>query len=201
MEGHAKNCAERYCELANKKTEQLHTVSPLCLDDHNFKEEELETVGELSVVCSQMVLKCLYLARIGRPDILWSVNKLALAVTRWARACDRRLARLISDIHQTHDYRQYCHVGNTAQHCRLGLFQDSDFCWWPWRLRINLRVNLMYVRKLNMCSHKLDVQEANLSISQFCRIRDYFAGCWFANGRYPCSWFVGCGDRSVTFIK
>ena len=24
-------------------------------------------------------------------------------------------------------YPQYCHVGNTAQHCRLGLFQDSDF--------------------------------------------------------------------------
>ena len=23
--------------------------------------------------------------------------------------------------------RQYCHVGNTAQHCRLSLFQDSDF--------------------------------------------------------------------------
>ena len=24
-------------------------------------------------------------------------------------------------------FRQYCHVGNTAQHCRLGLFQDLDF--------------------------------------------------------------------------
>ena len=23
--------------------------------------------------------------------------------------------------------RQYCHVGNTAKQCRLGLFQDSDF--------------------------------------------------------------------------
>ena len=23
--------------------------------------------------------------------------------------------------------RQYCHVGNTAQHCRLSLFQESDF--------------------------------------------------------------------------
>ena len=101
MEGHSKNCAERYCELANKKTEQLHTDSPLCLDDHNFKKEELETVGDLSVVCSQVVLKCLYLVRIGRPDILWSVSKLALAVTRWTRACDRRLARLISDIHHT----------------------------------------------------------------------------------------------------
>ena len=27
----------------------------------------------------------------------------------------------------THDFRQYCHVGKPAQHCRLGLFQDSDF--------------------------------------------------------------------------
>ena len=34
----------------------------------NFKEEENESVGELSTVCSQIVLKCLYLARIGRPD-------------------------------------------------------------------------------------------------------------------------------------
>ena len=47
-------------------------------------------------VCSLIVLKCPYLARTGRPDILWSVNKL-------------------------------CHVANTAQQCRLALFQDSDF--------------------------------------------------------------------------
>ena len=72
-------------------------------------------------------LKCLYLARIGRPGILWSVNKLARAITKWIDACDRRLARLISYNHHTSEYRQCCHVGNTAQHCRLGLFQDSDF--------------------------------------------------------------------------
>ena len=30
-------------------------------------------------------------------------------------------------IHHTCDYKQYCHVGNTAKQCRLGLFQDSDF--------------------------------------------------------------------------
>ena len=45
MEGHAKKCVERYCELANKKVEQLHKVSSLCLDDHQFKKEELESVG------------------------------------------------------------------------------------------------------------------------------------------------------------
>ena len=75
----------------------------------------------------KMVLKCLYLARMGRPDILWTVNKLARAVTKWTGACDKRLARLISYIHYTSDCRQYCHVGHTAQHCRLGLFQDPDF--------------------------------------------------------------------------
>ena len=49
--------AARDCDLGNKKTEQLHTVSTLCLDDHNFKKEELEAVGELSNVRSQIVLK------------------------------------------------------------------------------------------------------------------------------------------------
>ena len=38
MEGHAPKCVERYCELANKKTEQLYKVSRPCLDDHqSFK--------------------------------------------------------------------------------------------------------------------------------------------------------------------
>ena len=40
---------------------------------------------------------------------------------------DKRLNRLISYIHHTCEYKQYCHVGNTAKQCRLGLFQDSDF--------------------------------------------------------------------------
>ena len=83
MEGHAKKCVERYCELANRTTQQLHKVSTPCIDDHHFKEEELKSVGELSQVCSQIVLKCLYLARIGRPDILWSVNKLARSITKY----------------------------------------------------------------------------------------------------------------------
>ena len=76
---------------------------------------------------SQIVLKCMYLARLGRPDILWSVSKLARAITKWTRACDKRSARLISYIHHTCEFKLYCHLGSTAQQCRSGLFQDSDF--------------------------------------------------------------------------
>ena len=55
------------------------------------------------------------------------MNKLARSITRWTKACDKRLSRLISYILHTCDYKQHCHVGNTAKQCRLGLFQDSDF--------------------------------------------------------------------------
>ena len=125
MEGHDKKCVERYCELANRTTQQLYKVSTPCIDDHHVKEEELKSVGELSKV-SQIVLKCFYLARIGRPDILWSVNELARSITKWTEASDKRLSRLISYIHRTNEYKQCRHVVNTAKQCRVGLFQDSD---------------------------------------------------------------------------
>ena len=47
MEGHARKCVERYCELANKITEKLYKFSHPCLDDHQIKKEELENEGEL----------------------------------------------------------------------------------------------------------------------------------------------------------
>ena len=109
------------------RLKQLYKVSTPCIDDHHFKEEELKSVGILSKVCSQIVLKCLNLARVGRPDILWSMNKLARSITKWTEACDKRSCRLISYNHHTYEYKQYCHVGNSAKQCRLGLFQDSDF--------------------------------------------------------------------------
>ena len=38
-------CMVLYCELANKKVEQIKKVSSPCLDDHLFRQEELESVG------------------------------------------------------------------------------------------------------------------------------------------------------------
>ena len=91
------------------------------------KKEELEIGWRFVKVCYQFVLKCFHVARIERLGILWSVYKLARVVTKWTRAGDRRLVRLISYIHHTSDHRPHCHVGDTAHHCRLGLCQDCDF--------------------------------------------------------------------------
>ena len=47
MAGHAHKYVGRYCELGNKNIAQLYKVSSLCIDDHQFKQEEMETAGEL----------------------------------------------------------------------------------------------------------------------------------------------------------
>ena len=87
-------------DIANLQTKQRNNFTKSqhpALTTTNSKKKKLDPF----TVCSQFVLKCLYLARIGGPDILWSVNKLARAVTKWTKACDKRLARLISYIHHT----------------------------------------------------------------------------------------------------
>ena len=52
-------------------------------------------------VISLLSNRLLHLASIGGLDILWSVNKLARADTKWTRACDRPSARFISYFHLT----------------------------------------------------------------------------------------------------
>ena len=59
MEGHSRKCVERYCELVNEKMEQLYKVSSLYIDDHQFKQEEHESVGEISPVCSKKCIEML----------------------------------------------------------------------------------------------------------------------------------------------
>ena len=71
MSGHAEQCVDRYCELAHCIPGSLKKVATPCLGDRVLTEEELQAQGRLQDVAARIVLKCLYLARIGRPDILW----------------------------------------------------------------------------------------------------------------------------------
>ena len=193
MEEHAKKCVERHCELANKTTQQLYKLST-CIVDHHFNEEELKTVGELSKVSSQIVLKRLYLARIGRPDILWSVKKLARSITKWTKACDKRLNRMISYIHHTCEYKQYCYVSNTAKQCRLGLFQDSDFAGDLEDSKSRPGGTLCVFGSHTFFPTSWMCKKQNFSFTQFNRIRNHFFGCRIEVGWYSRPWSMG-SDR------
>ena len=52
-------------------------VSTSCLDGHHLRPEDLEIAAEFPETWSQVQLTCLYSARIGRPDLLWTVDYLA----------------------------------------------------------------------------------------------------------------------------
>ena len=46
--------------LPFQRTEQLYIVATPCMDNYQFKEEENGSIGDLSTICSQIVLKCLF---------------------------------------------------------------------------------------------------------------------------------------------
>ena len=89
---------------------------------NSFQETEITTISQMMLAAmssnSFAVVK-LATAKLKMP--------VARSLTKWTKACDNRLSRLISYIHYTCEYKQYCYVGNTAKQCRLGLFQDSEF--------------------------------------------------------------------------
>ena len=61
--------------------------------------------------------------------ILWSVNKLARSVTEWTQACDTddKQDWFLTFITQTNSDNIVMWVTRLNIHCRLELFQDSDF--------------------------------------------------------------------------
>ena len=78
-------------------------------------------------MASKIVSKFFYLARMGRPDLLWSVNALARTFTKWSVACDKRLHRLIAYTDCTKDWVQHCIVGDKPEQCKIAMFADTSF--------------------------------------------------------------------------
>ena len=118
MEGHAKKCSERHYELANKTPQSLYKVTTPCLDDHQIKKKNWHLLENLQKICSFTVRKCLYFGTFYDRK-----SQRARALFKWIKTRDERLIRLISSIHHTSELKQFCHVGNTAQQCRLNFFR------------------------------------------------------------------------------
>ena len=127
MKGQAEGTVDKYLELAKKTKADLKPVSTPCMDDHQLAPEDFEEKGTLQPVCAKIVLKALYMARITRMDILWTVNQLARDVTRWNVACDKRLYRLICYVHTHGSYKQDCWVGDAPENILVAPFSDASF--------------------------------------------------------------------------
>ena len=152
---------------------QLHALMTI-----NSKKMNWDLLENCQKFCSQIVLKCLYLARIGRLDILWSVNKLARSITKWTKDCDKRLARLISYIHHTKKFTILL-CGKHRTTMQGGTVSGLWFCWRSGRLKIDFRWKFVHI------SHKLDVQETNFCFVLINGIWDYLSWSMSTHGWIP----------------
>ena len=72
-------------------------------------------------------MKMLYGARLVRYELLWPICSIARMVSKWSRAEDKRLYRLICYLHTSLDNTLESFVGDTAKCCNVMLYSDADF--------------------------------------------------------------------------
>ena len=113
--------------MADVNESSLKLAGTPCVDDHLIPPEGFETKGQVVPVAARIVLNVLFLARVDRPDLIWTVNAVARMVTKWNVACDKRLHRLMSYIKCTKNWRMHCLVGDHLKTCKLLHFSDASF--------------------------------------------------------------------------
>ena len=124
MEGHVQKCVvERYCVVAHKAVDRHHNVSTLSLDDHSYD-------------CTQQQLE---------DQTYFGLNFLARSVTKWNRACDPRLARLIRNIHHTTDYKTVLSRLTSSNKLRTGIIPRRRFCRKSNRLNVGWRFVYLWI--------------------------------------------------------
>ena len=158
-------------------------------------------------------MKFLFLERIGRPDLLWSVNTVSRSPTKRTEASWTKILRLISYINPSKDYRQFCNVGNHIEDCKLGVFQDASFAGDLRDSKINVRRFAVRIRIAHASYFHMDVQEANNSFSQqvsslkLCRLTKVHAWMFYQLFNFGSACWKRClakeprGTLSVTHVK
>ena len=88
---------------------------------------DAEEAGELANDAASILMKILYGARMGRWGLLKAVTSLAAHLTKWSKACDRALFRLMCYINSTTASTLTGYIGDPPADLRLRLYADADF--------------------------------------------------------------------------
>ena len=125
MEDYALQACELYSAVSGGKPLKP-AATPFCPEGSLQPQDDNEE-GELAGCACQVLMKCLWLARLSRPDIMKAIGDLATKVQKWTRNCDKALHRLICYIHSTPGHRLVGTVGDPPEALRLRLYVDADF--------------------------------------------------------------------------
>jgi hypothetical protein len=125
MEDYALQACELYSSVSGGKPLK-HAATPFCPEGSLLPQDD-EEEGELAGNACKVLMKCLWLGRLARPDIVKPIGNLATQVQKWSKNCDKSLYRLICYIHSSLGHRLLGTVGDAADALRLRLYVDADF--------------------------------------------------------------------------
>ena len=125
MSEYARQCCELYESLPGSKRLKS-AATPFCSDGALVASDD-EVRGELAPNACKVLMKCLWLGRLARPDIIKPIGDLATQVQNWTLNCDKRLYRLLCYIGSTIDHRLVARLDNAPKDIQLSLYIDADF--------------------------------------------------------------------------
>ena len=178
MEGHAKNCVEIYCELANKTTEQLYKVATPCMGDHQFEEEEIVSRR----IVYSLLTNCTEMSVFGSYWETW-----CFVVCEQTCSCGHKMDKILWQtlgafdlVHSSYKWIPAMLLcGKHSTTLQIRIVSRLWFCRRTGRLEVNIRMNSVYFRKSHVCANKMDVQETDFSFTQFHRSWNHFSRCRF----------------------
>ena len=96
------------------------------VSENLLTQQDFEVEGQVSHKSSSVLMKLLWVCRLARPDLAYSISTLATQVTRWSRNSDKQLFRLVSYLNSTLDVCMVSQVSDPPAECTLDLFCDAD---------------------------------------------------------------------------
>ena len=107
MEDYVKSSCEMYEQLSGGK--KLNPASTSLVPEGSLLASDDNARGELAEDACKLLMKCLWVARLARPDLLKPVIALARKVSCWSLNCDKMLFRLMCYMSSSSHYKM---VGN-----------------------------------------------------------------------------------------
>ena len=200
MEGHAEKCVERYCELANETTQQFVQSRNTT---HGWPSIERKRKWISRTIIHSLLTNCSEMSIFGSFWESWH-----FLVCEQTCACNQQMDEILwhtimsfDFLHSSYKWIQaivFCGQHSTTMQTRI--VSRLWFCKRPWRLKINIKRNSMHFRKPNICANQLDVQEKNLSFTQFYGSWGSFSWCKFTHGWDSRSQSLGFGNSSISFL-
>jgi hypothetical protein len=125
MTDYVKSACELYESLPGAKA--LKAAPTPFVPDGGLLPDDDNVKGELSDNACKMLMKCLWVARLARPDLLRPITVLATKIQAWTVNCDKQLYRLMCYMSSSSEYKLVGQVLDDPSQLELVLYVDADF--------------------------------------------------------------------------